>query len=224
MSRYPVRESRTSLSPDLIEQLGEEGDGSGVSDLSQSLSSQSDSNANDSDFSSSTVSRTNSTEYIPVLEKEEETEVRVANLDDPAVLEVTAEAGGAATGVHAADIHAVNGQAVAVAPGVLQAPVAQAGAMGDTVLPATYDDLTGVEIRLESQRILCFYCWDLRFYECDAHIKRTVNGGKPSLCGQDGEAGYILKIRDADDDVNGGRVPGKLKPKLRKKLDKDLRR
>ena len=71
MNRYPVRDNRTGLPQELRELLEDEGEGSGVSDLSQSLSSQSDSNANDSDFSTPTVSRTNSTEHIQVLREEE---------------------------------------------------------------------------------------------------------------------------------------------------------
>ena len=94
--------------------------------------------------------------------------------------------------------------------------------MEHTITPATYDDLTGTEIGTEFQRILCFHCWDMRFYHCDAHIKRIFNGGKPSLVGQNGEQTFIIKIRELDDSENGERAPGKLPPKLRKRLDKEL--
>ena len=87
---------------------------------------------------------------------------------------------------------------------------------------ATFDDLTGTEIRLDGQQILCFYCWEKCFYECNAMIKRPANGSKPSICGPEGDGDFTIKIREANPEVNNGMVEGKLKPKLRKKLDKDL--
>ena len=108
-------------------------------------------------------------------------------------IEVAAEVGGAAA---VARVHAAGKQVVAAAPGALQAPIVQARAMVDTILPATYDDLTGTEIGIEFQRILCFYCWDMRFYHCDAHVKRTFNGGKPSLVGPNGEQTFTLRLRE----------------------------
>ena len=172
MNRYPARDNRTNLPQDLRDLLGEEEEGSGLSDLSQSLTSQSDSNANDSDFTTPTISRTNSTEYMPARREEEEAEVRVNNLDNPAGVEVAAGAGGPAA---VAGVQEAGGQILAGAPEGLQVPLVQAGDMGDTTLLATYDDLTGIELGLEFQRILCFYCWDIRFYLNEAYVKRTVN-------------------------------------------------
>ena len=181
MSRYPSREARTSLSPDLIDLLADEENASGLSDLSQSLSSRSDSNADNSDSSTPTVSRHNSIGHIPI--PEEDTEIREANLDVPVVLEVPD-----------ADV-----DTEADAPEVLQVPEERVRAMVDTVVLATFDDLTGTEVRLEGQRILCFYCWDGRFYENTAHIKRTADGGKPFICDADGGTNFVLKIRERNE-------------------------
>ena len=95
MSRYPSREVRTSLSPDLIDLLADEENTSGISDLSQSLSSQSDSNADDSisDSSTPTASRQNSIGHI--LIPGEDTEVRVEDLEVAVVLEAPAPVPGA---------------------------------------------------------------------------------------------------------------------------------
>ena len=97
MSRYPSREARTSLSPELIDLLADEENASGLSDLSQLLSSQSDSNADDSivdsDSSTPTASRQNSIGHI--LIPEEDTEVRVEDLEVAVVLEAPAPVPGA---------------------------------------------------------------------------------------------------------------------------------
>ena len=53
-------------------------------------------------------------------------------------------------------------------------------------------------------------------------IKRSTNGGKPSICGPEGDGHFTIKIREANPEVNNVMVEGKLKLKLRKKLDKDL--
>ena len=70
--------------------------------------------------------------------------------------------------------------------------------MVDSIVTATFDDLTGTEVRLEGQQILCFYCWDGVFYECNATIKRPADGGKPSICGPAGAINFILKVRESN--------------------------
>ena len=141
MSRYPVRESRTNLSPELVaDLLTDEENASGLSDLSQSLSRQSDSNADDSivysDSSTPTASRQNSIGHIII--PEEDTEVRVEDLEVAMVLEAPAPIPGAE-----------------VIAEVLQVP--EVRAMADTVVLATFDDLTGTEVRLAGQRTICYY-------------------------------------------------------------------
>ena len=147
--------------------------------------------------------------------------VKVNNLENPTGIEVTTRAG-ARGAVAIAGVQEAGEQVVAVAPGVLQAPIVQARAMGDTLLLATYDDLTGIEIGVELQKILCFYCWDIRFYLNEAYVKRTVNGGKPSLVGQNGGPTFIIRIREVEDGENGDRAPGRLPTRLGKRLDKEL--
>ena len=69
--------------------------------------------------------------------------------------------------------------------------------MVDHIEDESFDDLTGTEVRLEDQQIICFYCWEKEFYECNATIKRPTNGGKPSICGPEGNGHFIIKIRES---------------------------
>ena len=87
---------------------------------------------------------------------------------------------------------------------------------------AQFDDLTGTEVRIGDQQIICFYCWEKGFYESNAKILRPTDGSKPFLYGPEGVGKFTIKIIEADPEVNKGVVKGKLKPKSRKKLDKDL--
>ena len=147
------------LTPELKDHLLDENNRSDISDISEPLSFQSDSNADNSisDLSTPPVSRENS--IGPILIPEEEQEVRQEE------------------------------------QGAREEEQEEIMVVEDSIVDTTFDDLTGTEVRLEGQQILCFYCWDGLFYECNATIKRPANGGKPSICGPAGAVDFILKVR-----------------------------
>ena len=63
-------------------------------------------------------------------------------------------------------------------------------------VPIRFGDITGTEVDLDSQYIICINCWDQDFYLHRGRFRRTTDGDKPTLTELTDTTDFSIELRE----------------------------